>query len=166
MNKYIKAYAPPSAFDEKGNHFVELEREGDKFYSELHEYIMGGLENAKSFLRSQRAFKKADRSMAVLYGDNIHPALGISTLQINKSRRQMRETIANQSDIRQSWTVRTSKSNEEEYQKKTNSYNALAKHWWSNLFVDRIVKAVQQLAADMELVIYMFGRIRIFLLAK
>lgn len=146
-NKYTQSYAPPFAFDRNGNHFVKTEAEGEKYYDDLHEYLMKGLENGKSFLRSQRAFRKAENSMSVLMGDKVHPALGLSTLQINKSRRQMRETIANQSDIRQSWEVRTTKSNEPLYQNQVNKFNGLAKHWWSNLFVDRIVKAVQQLAA-------------------
>ena len=133
-------YAPPCIINEKGEF-----NSSNSYYDELKEYIETGLNNEKAFLRSCRAFNKAEIGMAVLYGDTFRKEFkGPSTLQIKKSRRQTREAIANQSDIRQSWTIRTNKPDDELCQDQVNDINRLANDWWNTLFVDRVVKGANQ----------------------
>lgn len=138
MNKYQK-YAPPPAIDSLGN-FINVDKE-------LLKYIQDGLENEKALLRSFKGYKSAEACMSILKGDTKpRTSTGPSKLQINKSRRQTKELIANQSDIRQNWKIRTTKVDDELYQAQSERFNDLSNHWWYNLFVDRSIKETFQLA--------------------
>lgn len=135
-------YAPPCIINEKGEF-----NSSDSYYNELQEYIETGLNNEKSFLRSCRAFNKAEIGMAILYGDTLMKEFkGPSTIQVKKARRQTREAIANQSDIRQSWTIRTNKPDDQLCQDQVNDINRLGNDWWNTQFVDRTVKGAEQYA--------------------
>lgn len=141
-NKFTESYAPPCIIDNAGNF-----KSSSNYKDELLEYIQVGLNNEKTFLRSCRAFKHAEVGMSVLYGDDLRKEFkGPSTLRIRKSRRQTREAIANQSDIRQNWQIRTTKPDDPLCQDQADDLNALSKDWWFRLFVDRVVKGAQQFA--------------------
>jgi len=143
-NKYTEAYAPPCIVNSAGD-FHSLN--SSKYHDELLEYIQVGLNNEKTFLRSCRAFRHAETGMSVLYGDDFKKEFkGPSNLRIHKTRRQTREAIANQSDIRQNWQIRTTKPDDKLCQDQADDLNALGKDWWSRLFVDRVVKGAQQYA--------------------
>lgn len=145
MNEFISSYAPPSAIDDQGN--LILANDKNSHDDKVLEYIQTGIENAKGFLRSNSAFKSAEVCMSILRGDSKPVrSTGPSRLQINKSRRQAREAIANQSDIRQNWKVRTLKTEDEFYQNQADRLNDLSSNWWFSQFVDRTIKSVQQLA--------------------
>lgn len=141
-NEYTKLYSPPCPIDDDGN-FLDTKQ----FWTELHNYIQTGLENEKAFLRSQRAFSLAENSMLGLYGvSTAKEYKGLSRLKVNKSRRQTREAIANQSDIRQNWSVRTTVTSDENMVAQAQELDKLSQNWWSELFVDRVVKGAQQYA--------------------
>lgn len=141
-NKYTEMYAPPCIIDKNGNF-----NNSSSYKDDLLEFIQIGLNNEKTFLRSCRAFKHAELGMSVLYGDDLRKEFkGPSTLRIHKSRRQTREAIANQSDIRQNWQIRTTKPDDPLYQDQADDLNNLSKDWWYRLFVDRVVKGAQQYA--------------------
>jgi hypothetical protein len=140
VNKLISGYAPPCAISDSGNF-----NSSSKYYDELLNYIKTGLDNERAYLRSCRAFKKAELSMQVLYGDTFRKDLkGLSNIVVRKSRRQAREAIANQSDIRQNWQIRTTKTDDAICLDQADDLNNLSKHWWNSLFVDRKVKGAQQ----------------------
>lgn len=148
MSDYSTSYQPPSPITPNG-----VFKNWDKD-DELKEFIDTGLENGKSYLRAQRAWTKADLGMGILYGDSFRKSLpGLSNLEIHKSRRQAREAIANQSDIRQTWRIRTTKGKDdsdeinERYQVQINNLNNLSEDWWSRLEVSSTVKLAQQYAA-------------------
>jgi hypothetical protein len=139
-NKFTESYAPPCQIDPHGNFYDSV-----KYREELLSYIRTGLDNERAFLRSCRAFRKAELSMSVLYGDTRRKDLkGLSNITIAKSRRQAREAIANQSDIRQNWQIRTTKTDDPLCVDQANDLNALSKDWWNRLFVDRTIKGAQQ----------------------
>lgn len=141
-NKFTESYAPPCIINKEGNF-----RFDSKYKDELLEFIQVGLNNEKTFLRSCRAFKHAEVGMSVLYGDDLKKEFkGPSTLRIRKSRRQTREAIANQSDIRQNWQIRTTKPDDPLCADQADDLNNLSKDWWYRLFVDRAVKGAQQYA--------------------
>ncbi len=142
-NEYTQSYAPPSAIDDNGNHYT-MDKNA-KYYEDLLSYIKTGLDNERAFLRSCRAFRKAELSMSVLYGDSRRKDYkGLSNIVVSKSRRQAREAIANQSDIRQNWQIRTTKLDDPMCLDQADDFNNLSKDWWSRLFVDRTVKGAQQ----------------------
>lgn len=141
-NKYTELYSPPSPIDDQGN-FLDTR----DFWQDLANYIRSGLDNEKAFLRSQRAFALAENSMLSLYGVSTSKEYkGLSRLRINKSRRQTREAIANQSDIRQNWSVRTTVTSDKEMVVQAAEMDKLSQNWWNELFVDRTVKGAQQFA--------------------
>lgn len=140
--EHTKSYAPPCVIDENGNF-----RNSREYSQELFNYIQTGLDNEKAFLRSQRAWNLAEKSMLSLYGvSTIKEYKGLSRLKINKSRRQTREAIANQSDIRQNWSVRTTVTDDEKMVAQAQEIDKLSQSWWNELFVDRVVKGAQQYA--------------------
>lgn len=141
-NKYTELYQPPCRISETGEF-----NNSKKYWEDVQDYLRVGLDNEQAFLRSQRAWRKAEASMSILYGDAFAKDFkGLSRLRINKSRRQTREAIANQSDIRQNWLVRTSRANDKKLADQADEINHLKDHWWSELFVDRVVKGAQQFA--------------------
>lgn len=136
MNEFIKLYAPPSYLTEEG----ELANNDSK----LLEYITSNNNKGLNFLRSNRGWKIADICMSYLYGDdNSKIPDGISKVTFKKLRRQIREMIANATNIRPRFEIQTFKDN---YQDEADIYSKLNKHWWINKFVDKKVKSVGQWA--------------------
>jgi len=100
--------------------------------------------------------------MAILRGKTIK---GLSNPANNKSRRQTKN-IADQSDIRQSWSVRTNKTKDEQYQNQAERFDQLSQDWWTKQFVDRVVKGAQQFAGGYGTGYIFSGPIMILFLVK
>lgn len=129
-------YEPPSRYDENAK-LLEID-------DELVDYIQDSIADSKVYLRSNRAWKVADVCMAVLFGDEINPNIsGTSNLSINKLRRQARELVAQQSNIRPRWGFRTPI---EKLKESAEIKNKVLNHWFSNNFIDRGIRKSLQWA--------------------
>lgn len=135
-NEFTKLYSPPFYLTNTGT----LANNDEKTLAWLNTNFNKG----RAFNRSNRAWKIADACMSILYGDdNTKIPAGISKVQFKKLRRQLREMIANATNIRPRFEIQTFKN---AYQDEALIYSKLNKHWWINEFIDRKVKAVGQWA--------------------
>lgn len=134
MNDFNRLYAPPSYIDSQGNLLLND--------TKVVNYILDEQEKSKNFLRSNRGWRSADSCMSILYGDeNPRQYSKLSSLTIKKQRRQVRETIANASNIRPRWKTQTAKK---EYQEIATIYNKRRDGWFYSEFIDRFIKEALQ----------------------
>lgn len=130
----------PSFINEKGD-FVRND-------TELLRTLYHHLESSKTFLRSNKAWKVAEINRKILHGDDKTwgDLSHTGKIEINKLRRQGRETVGNAANIRPNFSIRTPK-NDEASKDKSATYEDLKEDWWQRLFVDRTFKEATHEAA-------------------
>ena len=105
-------------------------------------WLREAVQQGDNFLRSNRGYQDIDFAMDVLAGDDGEKQPSdISDLYINRIKRQIREIVAVESNIRPLWGYRCE---DERYADTERVLNDLLKSWWLTSFADRSLRKALQ----------------------
>lgn len=132
-------YRCPPIFNSKG------ERTSD---DTVQGWMRNAVQEGESFLKSQRAWSDLDRAYDIIAGPDDTERLpkGLSRCYVNRLKRQMREIVATESNLRPMWGF---KSDNREYDDQCVVLNKLTNGWWHNTFADRAIRKGLQYAVGL-----------------
>lgn len=126
----------------RDNYIMPSRRESeDTRLGRLREFVQEG----DSFLKCQRGYKDLGSALDILSGDEGEKIPStLSNLYINRLKRQIREIIAVESNIRPLWGY---KCDDPRYFSQNKVLNDLLQGWWLGTFADRSIREALQWAA-------------------
>jgi hypothetical protein len=133
LNMFSDPFAPPSNISGRNDEKVKS-------------WCNREIKTSQNYLTKNKAWRTADICLSILLGDEQElDIIGMSTVSVNKSRRMLREGIANKSNFRPRWGYKTFSDNEEVINQ-TEVLDRLLESWWWQNFVDRYLRGAIQYA--------------------
>jgi hypothetical protein len=129
-------YRAPALWNNKGERTPD-----DQVTGWLREAVAEG----EAFLKSQRAFEDIDLAADIIAGPGNSERLPktLSRVHVNRLKRQIREMVATQSNLRPTWAYKTDNKDLED---QVVVLNKLVQAWWLGTFADRSVREALQYA--------------------
>ncbi len=134
----MSSYLAPPLFDRNG----DLTRDDEKLG-----WIREALQQGTAYLQSQRSYRDLDRALEIISGPSEERiSKNLSRAHANRLKRQIREVVATESNIRPYWYF---KSDNSDYSAHSDVLNKLTSAWYLGTFADRSIREALQWAAVM-----------------
>ncbi len=135
----FRDYAAPSWFDT----LTGEPKAGNTLLNRMKELKQAG----QDFIESFGAYDEISRSLDILTRDNaIKPSAGMSTISINKCKKEMRELVACISNLR---PMEQASTGNQDMRDSVIKLNKVCKHWWINTFADLKYRECAQYACGL-----------------
>jgi len=110
-------------------------------------YIRESIQEGDNFLKSQRGYKDHKIALDILSGEESEKIpSSLSDIYINRLKRQVREIVAVESNIRPEWNYKVGDRN---YIREEDIVNKCWESWWTGTFADQDVKKAIQWAVSL-----------------
>lgn len=134
----MSSYLAPPLFDRSG----DLSSEDD-----ILGWMREAMQQGMTYLQSQRAYMDLDRALDIIGGPREERmSKSLSRVHANRLKRQIREVIATESNIRPDWYYKTDNS---EFDHNAMVLNKMTSAWYLSTFADRSIREALQWAAVM-----------------